>query len=90
MVDARCRRETLVVGAAGPDSFTFEELLRLLDSAEVARARQVLIPASLGTSTTRLVCLLMRNVVLTIDEVDGMMTVLLTYNNAALVGLATG
>ena len=59
---------------------TFEELLRLLTSAAGARIRLVHTPPSLGFAMTRLVGLLLRDTVLTRDEVDGLMAGLLTSN----------
>ena len=79
---AGCLRENLIVDAAGPDTFTFEELIRLLASAVGARVRLVHTPPSLGFALTWLVGLLLRDVVLTRDEVDGLMARLLTSSNA--------
>ena len=70
--------DNFVADAAGPDTFTFEELLRLLAEAVNARVRLVHTPPSLGFALTRLVGLLLRDVVLTSDEVDGLMAGLLT------------
>ena len=70
--------ENTVADAAGPDTFTFEELLRLLAKAVNARVRLAHTPPSLGFALTRLVGLLLRDVVLTCDEVDGLMAGLLT------------
>ena len=81
-VDAGCRSENLVVDAAGPETFTFEELVRLLAKAVGARVRLVHTPPSLGFAMTRLVGLLLRDVVLTRDEVDGLMAGLLTSHGA--------
>ena len=77
-VDAGCRSEDLVVDAAGPQTFTFEELLRLLVLAVGARVRLVHSPPSLGFTLTWLGGPLLRDVVLTKDEVDGLMAGLLT------------
>ena len=70
--------ENSVADAAGPETFTFEELLRLLALAVGARIRLVNTPAPLGFALTRLVGLLLRDVVLTRDEVDGLMAGLLS------------
>ena len=70
--------ENSVSDAAGPETFSFEELLRLLASAVGARVRLVHTPPSLGFALTRLVGLLLRDVVLSWDEVDGLMAGLLT------------
>ena len=49
---------SFVADAAGPETFTIEELLLLLTSAVGARVRLVRMPASLGFTLTRLVDLL--------------------------------
>ena len=69
-VDAGSGRDSFVA-AAGPQTFTFEELLRLLASAGGARVRLVHTPPSLGFALTRLAGRLLSDVVLTRDEVDG-------------------
>ena len=70
--------ENFVADAAGPETFSFEGLLRLLAKAVDARVRLVHTPSSQGFAMTRLVGLLLRDVVLTRDEVDGLMAGLLT------------
>ena len=75
--------ENTVADAAGPDTFTFDELLRLLASGVNARVRLAHTPPSLGFALTRLVGLLLRDVVLTRDAVDGLMAGLLTSHAAA-------
>ena len=60
--------------------FTFAELLRLLASAVGARVLLVHRPSALGFALTRLVGLLLRDVVLTRDEVGGLMAGLLMSN----------
>ena len=74
--------ENTVADAAGPETFTFEELLRLLASGVNARVRLVHTLPFLGFALTRLVGLLLRDVVLTRDEVDGLMAGLLTSDAA--------
>ena len=76
-VDAGPGRDSFVADAPGPETFTFEELVRLLTLVVGARVRLVHIAPSLGFALTRLVGLL-RDVVLTRDEVDGLMAGLLT------------
>ena len=53
-------------------------MLRLLAEAVGARVRLVHTPSSMGFALTRLVGLLMRDIVLSRDEVDGLMAGLLT------------
>ena len=75
--DAGSGTDSFVADAAGPETFTFEELLRLLASAVRARVRLVHTPPGVGYALTRLVGLVLREVVLTRDEVDGLMAGLL-------------
>ena len=49
------RNDSFVADAAGPETFTFEELLRLLASAVNARVRLAHTQPSLGFALTRLV-----------------------------------
>ena len=64
--------------AAGLETFTFQELLRLLAGALGRRVRLVHTPVSLSFTLTKLVGLFLRDVGLTRDEVDGLMAGLLT------------
>ena len=64
-VAAGFRSDSFVADAAGPETFTFEELLGLLASAVGARVRLVHTPPSLGFALTRLAGLPLRDVVLT-------------------------
>ena len=66
-VDAGSRNDNSVAVAAGLETFSIEELLRLLGKAVDARVRLVHTPPSLGFAATPLVGLLLRDVVLTRD-----------------------
>ena len=77
-VEAGSQSESLVIDSAGPDTFSFQELLRLLASSMGIRARLVRTPPSVGLALTGLVGLLKRDMALTRDEVDGLMVGLLT------------
>ena len=85
-VEAGSRNDSLVADAAGPETFTFEELLRLLADAVGAQVRLVHTPPSLGFGLTKLVGLFLRDVGLTRDEVDGLMAGLLA-SGAAPTGM---
>ena len=63
-VDAGSGRDTFVADAAGPETFTFEELLRLPAWRGLLR-RLPHTPPPLGFALTRVVGLLLRDVVLT-------------------------
>ena len=77
-VEADSQTESLVIDSAGPDTFSFESLLRLLSSSMGVRSRLVRTPPRMGLALTALVGFLMRDMPLTRDEVDGLMAGLLT------------
>ena len=81
-VAAGSQNENTIAAAAGLDTFTFEELLRLLAKAVNARVRLVHTPPPLGFALTRLAGLMLRDVVLTRGEVEGLMAGLLTSHEA--------
>ena len=60
-VDVGSGRDSFVADAAGLETFTFEELLRLLASSVGARVRLVHTQPSLGFALTRRVSLLLRD-----------------------------
>ncbi len=70
-VQAGSQIDNSIADAAGPETFTFEELLRLLASAMGVCSRLVRMPPRVGYSLTRLVGLVVRDVALTRHEVDG-------------------
>ena len=72
-VDAASQSGSTVTDAVGPETFGFESLLRLLAESMGVRSRFVHTPSSLGLSLTKLVGILVRDVVLIRDEVDGLM-----------------
>ncbi len=77
IVDAAGKEENVVADAVGPETFTFEELVRLI-AAEVDRQiRIVRMPALMAYLSTRLTGLMMRDVVLTWEEYKGLMSNLL-------------
>ena len=77
-VEAGSQSAGSIADAAGPDTFSFEGLLRLLASSMGVRRRFLHTPPSVGLALTGLFGLVMRDVVLTRDEVDGLMAGLLT------------
>ena len=81
-VEAGSQSKNSVADVAGPETFSFEALLRLLASAMGVRARFLHTPPSVGLALTGLVGLLMRDIALTRDEVDGLMAGLLTSGAA--------
>ena len=77
-VEAGSQSESSVADAAGPDTLSFEALLRLLASSMDVRRWFLHTPPRVGLSLTGLVGLLMRDMALTRDEVVGLMEGLLT------------
>jgi uncharacterized protein YbjT (DUF2867 family) len=68
----------LLVDAVGPETFRFDELVRLLRDAVGSRARILRSRADLALGLTRAAGLLLRDVVLTREELGGLMDSLLT------------
>ncbi len=77
-VEAGAQRGNSVAVAAGPDTLSFDALVRLLAAAVGVRARVAHTPPPVALALTRMVGLLLRDVVLTRDEVTGLMAGLLT------------
>ncbi|HUP82730.1 MAG TPA: NAD-dependent epimerase/dehydratase family protein [Candidatus Limnocylindria bacterium] len=65
------------VDAAGPETFTFDELVRVVKSAVGSRSLLIHMPVSVVLATTRLLGVLVRDVVLTRDETRELMESLL-------------
>jgi len=77
MVDAAAKEDNSVCDAVGPETFTFEELVQLI-AAQVSRpVRIACVPAHLAYLCTRLMGLVVRDVVLTWEEYKGLMSNLL-------------
>ena len=62
----------VVVDAAGPERFAFEPLVRLIAAAVESRARIRVAPAPLALAAARMLGWLVRDVVLTTDEVNAL------------------
>src|SRR5918995_5088872 len=70
----------LVIDAAGPETLTFDELVVLIRRATGAHALIVHVPPPIMRLAARALGLLVRDVVLTPDEIDGLMAGLLVSN----------
>ena len=62
-----------VIDATGPETYTFEELVRLVRASVGGRARLVHLSPGPAHALTRLAGILTHDVVLTRDEIDGLM-----------------
>ena len=81
-VEAGAASGNSVADAVGPETLSFNELLRLLASAMRIRARLMHMPPSVALALTRTVGLLKGDVALTRDEVVGLMAGLLASKAA--------
>jgi NADH dehydrogenase len=76
--------ESLVVDAAGPETMPFAELVALIRRATGARAPVVHAPSTIMALAARALGLLTRDVVLTSDEIEGLMAGLLVSHDPPL------
>ena len=77
-VEAGSQDGNSVADAAGPDTFSLEDVLRMLASAMGVRARLLHAPLHVSLAVTQLVGLMKGDLALTRDEVVGLMAGLLT------------
>ena len=80
-VQAGISREDQVLDAAGPELYTFDELVRLISDAVGGRARIVHASPALALLLSRVVGRVIGDVVLTKEEVDGLMAGLLVSSS---------
>jgi len=83
MVDAVERPGKSVINAVGPETFTFEELVRLIAERVGSSTRLVHLPTTLAYVSTLVTGWLVRDVVLTWEEYLGLMSNLLVTEGAA-------
>ncbi len=73
-----------VLDAAGPETFTFEAFIRLMASALGSPSMLVHLPPGLGITLGRLIGLFIGDVILTRDELEGLMASLLVSSDPPL------
>lgn len=76
-VDAGYEQRDMAIDAVGPESFTFDQLVRLIARKTGGRARIVHVPPRIGYLLSRMIGYLVRDVVLIWDEVEGIQADLL-------------
>lgn len=81
-VFAASQTDNLTMDAVGPETYTFDALVRTLAEAVESRARIVHVPPAIATLGVTAVGWLVRDVVLTRDELRGLMAGLLVSNGA--------
>jgi NADH dehydrogenase len=82
--DAARADTSLVIDAAGPETMAFAELVALIRRATGARALIVHVPPAVMGLAARALGLLVRDVVITPGEIDGLMAGLLVSSNPPL------
>jgi NADH dehydrogenase len=86
--EAALGETNVVVDAAGPETMTFRELVALLRHSTGARTLIVNVPVRIMRLAARALGLLVRDVVLTPDEIDGLMAGLLISHERPLGQIA--
>ena len=76
-IDAANKNENLIIDAAGPEIYTFEELVKLIAKKIKSKARIVYLPPKAAFSASKLIGYIVKDILLTEDEIDGLMSNLL-------------
>ena len=87
-VDAAERNENTIQDCVGPEVYTYEQLIRLIADKVGSRAKFVHLPPTLALLLSRMAGYLVRDVVLTRAEIDGLMAGLLVSDGPA-TGMAS-
>ena len=82
-VEAVYSKENYVIDAVGPDSYTFRELVKLVGETVDAKRPLISVPPRLALFAAQFISLFVRDVVLTPEEVDGLMANLLVSKEPA-------
>ncbi len=76
-VDAGGQEDNLVLDAAGPETYTFDEFVRLVGQTMGSRTKIVHLPSALALGISKIVGYFLGDVVLTRDEITGLISDLL-------------
>lgn len=76
-VGAAEKQENIVIDAVGPEVFTFESLIRLIAGKVQSHAKIIHVPPGFALVVSRLIGYVVKDVLLTRDEVEGLMANLL-------------
>jgi uncharacterized protein YbjT (DUF2867 family) len=87
-IDAAQSNDDLVIDAAGPETMGFKDLLALVRTAVHSHSPIIPLPPRLMTAAARALGLLVRDVVLTPDEISGLMAGLLVSHSPPLGQIA--
>lgn len=75
--------DSVIIDAVGPETFTFDEFVRMIASQINSRARMVHVRPGLALVLARLIGCVLRDVVITRDEISGLMSNLLVSEGEA-------
>lgn len=76
-INAALKDENVIIDAAGPETYTFNELVLLIAKRIKSKARIIHLPSGLALTLSRLVGFTVRDLLLTRDEIYGLMANLL-------------
>ena len=76
-------KENYVIDAVGPDSYTFKEFVKLIGERVGAKRILISVPPRLALFAAQFLSLFMKDVILTPEEVDGLMGNLLVSKEPA-------
>jgi NADH dehydrogenase len=83
-VEGVYRSDNYIVDAVGPDIFTFKEMVQLIGEKIGAKRPLIPVPPRLALLAAQLISLFIKDVVLTPEEVDGLMAGLLVSKDPPL------
>jgi uncharacterized protein YbjT (DUF2867 family) len=76
-------KENYVIDAVGPDSYTFKELVQMVGETIGAKRLLISVPPRLALLAAQFLSLFVKDVLLTPEEVDGLMANLLVSKEPA-------
>ena len=82
-VEGVYRKDSYIIDAVGPDAYTFKELAQLIGEKIGAKRPMISVPPRLALMTAQFLSLFVRDVILTPEEVDGLMANLLVSKQPA-------
>jgi NADH dehydrogenase len=80
-VEHAARADNSITDAIGPETFSFNDLVRLVAGVLDSRARIIHVPPTLALMLSKIIGALRRDVVLTREEVDGLLADLLVTDS---------
>ena len=83
VVEGVYSKDNYVIDAVGPDSYTFKELAQLIGAKIGAKRPMISVPPRLALMTAQFLSLFVGDVILTPEEVDGLMANLLVSKQPA-------